>query len=230
MKTIKNFPVWFSKQRLSSRIFLIVTGVLFVACMCVSVSIFLTQPEQQSPAATETYQGADNVIFVTWTPKPATTTPTPDPSVIPIDSPTSTLSPTATETEASLPTGLPTLSLDYKTATVVVLPTLSRATAGALILITAVDKELEYVDIQNAGGTPADLTGWTLVSEVGNQTCRLKGILLSKVVLRIWAGTGPIGIVGINCGFKNLIWLNDTLDPAVLYNAKGEEVSRYPRP
>jgi len=122
-----------------------------------------------------------------------------------------------------LPTGLPTLS--FETPTVVVLPTLSRATTGALVLIIYVDKQLEFVDIQNAGGAPADLRGWALVSETGKQSCPLRGILLSKEVLRIWAGTGQ---VGISCGFKNLIWLDEVPDPAVLYNAKGEEVSRYP--
>ena len=147
--------------------------------------------------------------------------------MIPTDTLTPTISPTATETEAPLPTGLPTLSLDFKTATVVVFPTISRATYGALVLITAVDKELEYVDIQNAGGAPTTLSGWTLVSEAGNQICRLRGILLSHQVLRIWAGTGQIGF---SCGFTNPIWLNNELDPAVLYNAYGQEVSRYPHP
>ena len=218
MKIIKKFPVWFSKQRLSGRIFLVVMGLLFVICMCSLLSTIFTRPEQQSLSITATYKGADSVIFITWTPGPASSTPTPNGSVTP------TISPTATETEAPLPTGLPTQN--FETATVVILPaTLSPATAGILVLITGVDKQLEYVDIQNAGNPPVNLRGWILVSETGNQSCRLRGILQPKEVLRIWAGTGQ---VGISCGFKNPIWLNEEPDPAVLYNAKGEEVSRYP--
>jgi hypothetical protein len=229
MKIITQFPVWFSKQKLSGRIFLVVMGLLSVICMCGLAATFFTRTEQQSPAITETYPGADNVTFITWTPGPPTRTSTPNPSAIvtPSDSPTPTISPTVTETEAPLPTGLPTLSLDVKTATIVVFPTISRGTAGALILITAVNKDLEFVDIQNVGGAPASLSGWTLVSEVGNQSCLLRGVLLSKQILRIWAGTGEIGF---SCGFRNLIWSNDELDPAVLYNANGQEVSRYPHP
>jgi len=34
MNTIKKFPVWFSRQRLSAKIFLIVWGVLIVIFMC----------------------------------------------------------------------------------------------------------------------------------------------------------------------------------------------------
>ena len=229
MQTIRKFLVWFSKQRLSGRIFLVAMGLLSVICMCALAATFFTRTGQQSPAITETYPGADTVIYITWTPGPPTRTSTPNPSaiVIPTDSPTPTISPTATETEAPLPTGLPTLSLDYKTATLVVFPTFSRATAGALILITAVDKELEFVDIQNVGGAPTSINGFVLVSEVGNQSCILRGILLSKQILRIWAGTGQIGF---SCGFRNPIWSNDELDPAVLYNAEGQEVSRYPHP
>lgn len=224
MKTIKKFPIWFSKQRLSGKIFLGVMGVLLVIGMCSILSIVFTRPEQQSPSITATYQGSDGITFMTWTPGPTTSTPTPNGSAIPADSATLTISPTATETDIPLPTGLPTRS--FETATVVRLPaTLSPATAGILVLITAVDKQLEYVDIQNAGNPPVNLRGWVLVSETGNQACKLRGILEPKQVLRIWAAKGQ---VGLSCEFKNPIWLDQELDPAVLYNAKGEEVSRFP--
>ena len=224
MKIIQKFPIWFSKQRLSAKIFLVVMGLLLVIGMCSILSIVFTRPEQQSPSITATYQGADGITFMTWTPGPTTSTPTPDGSAIPADSATLTISPTATGTDVPLPTGLPTRS--FETATVVRLPaTLSPATAGILVLITAVDKQLEYVDIQNAGNPPVNLRGWVLVSETGNQACKLRGILEPKQVLRIWAAKGQ---VGLSCEFKNPIWLDQELDPAVLYNAKGEEVSRFP--
>jgi len=87
---------------------------------------------------------------------------------------------------------------------------------------------LEFVDIQNVSYSIVKLAGWELVSEVGNQVCLLKGSLKSKEVLRIFAGMAGPGQVGISCGFHNPIWLDQEPDPAVLYNPRGEEVSRYP--
>ncbi|MEP6895875.1 MAG: lamin tail domain-containing protein [Chloroflexota bacterium] len=171
------------------------------------------------------------MLFETWTPAPPTISPTPNGSETATPTPLPTKSPTPadtlTPTEAPLPTGLPTQS--FETATLVVLPaTLSAAAARGLIVIIYVDKELEYVDIQNAGLPPVNIKGWKLVSEVGNQTCYLTGILQPKAVLRIWSGRNHP--TGLNCGFYHLIWADNEIDPAVLYNANGEEVSRYPKP
>jgi len=217
MKTISALLVWFSKQKLREKLLIGGVGLFFLIGMCGLLSLIFTRPEQKSPALTATNEGEGSIAFITWTPAPTTTSsPSPTVSAIPTGSPTLTPAP--------LPTGLPTRSFD--TATVVVLPaTLSAATAGVLVLITGVDKKLEYVDIQNAGNPPVNLSGWVLVSEAGNQSCKLKGILQPKEVLRIWAGTGQ---VGFSCGFKRTIWLDNQPDPAVLYNAKAEEVSRYP--
>jgi len=211
MKVMKEFPVWFSRQRLSGRIFLVVLGLLTVIGMCSLLSTFFTPSEQPSPSIviTATYKRVDGVVVTTWTPTPTN---------LAIGNGSLKL------TRTPLPTGLPTQSLDTATA-VILPPTLSPAKAGMLVLISAVDKELEYVDIQNVGILTANLSGWVLVSETGNQTCKLRGILEPKQVLRIWAAKGQ---VGLSCEFKNPIWLNQEPDPAVLYNAKGEEVSRYP--
>jgi hypothetical protein len=205
-------------------------GLLVFFGICLLSSAILTRPEQNSPSITATYQGADSVIYITWTPVPPTTTPTPNGSETPTATPTITDTPTPTDTQtptdAPLPTGLPTQKFD--TPTVVVLQaTLSAAASRVFIVIIYVDKVAEYVDIQNAGNPPVNLSGWKLVSEVGSQTCFLKGILEPKGVLRIWAGKGQSGI---SCGFKKDIWIDNEPDPAVLYNAYGEEVSRYPKP
>ena len=231
MKIIGKFPAWFSKQRRGAKVFLVVMGSLILICICGLLSTVFTRPNQTAPSITATYKGADSVVFITWTPPPPTITPTPNGSETPTSSPFPTASPTPTDTplptDAPLPTGLPTQS--FETATVVVLPaTLSAAAAKGLVVIIYVDKELEYVDIQNAGIPTVNLKGWKLVSEVGNQTCYLTGILQPKDVLRIWAGRNHQ--VGLNCGFHNFIWIDNALDPAVLYNADGEEVSRYPKP
>jgi hypothetical protein len=105
-------------------------------------------------------------------------------------------------------------------------PTVPVGSSQALIEIIAVNKEEEYVDIQNIGNQTQNLSGWYLVSERGNQTCYLSGNIGPGEVLRIWAGSSNSG--GFSCGFGTYIWNNSESDPAVLYNAQGTQVSRYP--
>jgi len=104
------------------------------------------------------------------------------------------------------------------------LPTQTLAPAGSQVVIAAVNKQSEYVDIQNLGNSVVDLAGWVLVSEKGNQSCNLAGVINAGEILRIWAANSEGG--GFNCGFGTTIWNNSEPDPAVLYNAQGEVVSR----
>lgn len=97
--------------------------------------------------------------------------------------------------------------------------------ASAIVTIVSVNKQAEYVDIRNETGTPIDLAGWELVSERGDQRCTLSNAIEPGAVLRVWAGTGE---TGFSCGLSGNIWSNSEPDPAVLYNAQGQEVSRYP--
>jgi endonuclease YncB( thermonuclease family) len=92
------------------------------------------------------------------------------------------------------------------------------------VIIVTVNKREEWVDLKNTGNIDVDLEGWNLVSERGNQDCPLSGIIKVGDILRIWAMTpkGP----GFSCGYNTNIWNNSEVDPAVLYNAQGEEVSR----
>lgn len=92
------------------------------------------------------------------------------------------------------------------------------------IIITAVNKSSEYVDIKNVSAAPINLKGWTLVSEKGNQACSLGGTLQPGEALRIWAGASS---TGFSCGFGSNIWNNSEPDPAVLYDPQGREVDRY---
>jgi hypothetical protein len=94
------------------------------------------------------------------------------------------------------------------------------------VVIVAVDKRAEYVDIQNIGGAPQDLTGWLLVSEKGDQKCPLGGVIQAGETLRIWAMAEDADKGGFNCGFDTNIWNNSESDPAVLYDAAGREVDR----
>ena len=215
MKTVTDLSVWFLKQNRSIQLLIGGIGSIVLTGVCGLFSVIFIQAAQPSPSTTPTQSLDENTPLMTQTPVITTT-------AIPFSTAT-ILGPTQTP----LPTGLPTQSLE--TATIVVLPTkpISSVPAADIhVVITAVNKELEYVDIQNVGGSPVDLRGWELLSVLGNQSCILRGILQSKEVLRIWAGRNYP--VGLSCGFYKKIWADEQLDPAVLYNARGEEVSHYP--
>ena len=212
MKTISKFPGWFSQQKLGGKLAITGAGLLLLFCLCSVLSAIYAQAIQP-PLITPTYKGADSVLLITWTP---------DGSVTPTSSATSTSTPVPTRTP--LPTSLPTRS--FETPTIVILPTgtIRPVIISGSLNIVFVDKTEEFVDIQNYGA-PVNLSGWTLVSERGYQVCRLNGILQTDQVLRVWAGTEE---TGYSCGFLRTIWTDNELDPAVLFNPDGEEVSRYP--
>lgn len=88
------------------------------------------------------------------------------------------------------------------------------------------NKQDEFVDIQNVGGSDQDINGWVLVSEKGDQRCTLGGILPAGASLRIWAMAEDAGMGGYNCGFGSNIWNNSEPDPAALYDNAGNLVAR----
>ena len=95
--------------------------------------------------------------------------------------------------------------------------------SGNSVVITAVDKRAEYVDIQNTSGAAVNLTGWNLISERGHQGCVLSGMLAAGQTLRIWSMSGN---GGFSCHYPGAIWNNTQADQAVLYNSQGLEVDR----
>ena len=209
---ISDLPGWFSQQNLRGKLVVGAVGAVLLLCLLSGLSTVYTR-FAQVPSATPTFLGAESVVLITWTPAGSAT-------------PTASITPTGTQvpTRTPLPTSLPTRGLE--TPTIVVLPTVIRpALQGSFIAIVFVDKELEFVDIQNLSGAPVFLKGWTLVSERGEQTCELNGIMQPNEVLRIWAGTDE---VGYSCGFLRTIWTDNELDTAILYNPQGQEISRYP--
>lgn len=147
---------------------------------------------------------------------PALPTPinTPGPTSPPATAalPTSTLTPVAA-TEPPAPTQEPTA-------------TQPPAQSPAQVVITWVNKQDEFVDIQNVGGSDQDINGWVLVSEKGDQRCTLGGILPAGASLRIWAMAEDAGMGGYNCGFGSNIWNNSEPDPAALYDNAGNLVAR----
>ena len=166
--------------------------------------------------------------------------PEPSPTAVPTASktpwPTNTVAaqPTATErpsrtpepspTAVPQPTSLPPTATPQPTA--VPLPTNTPEARGSNVIISFVNKGDEYVDIRNDGDAAQDLSGWHLLSELGNQDCPLGGVIGPEETLRIWAEAKNEDKGGYNCGFDGPIWNNSETDPAVLYNAAGQEVSR----
>jgi micrococcal nuclease len=97
--------------------------------------------------------------------------------------------------------------------------------AATNVIIFSVNKEGEFVDLQNVGDTAIALSGWKLVSEQGEQECKLVGTIHSYEIVRIFSG---IKQPGFSCGFDKPIWNDSEPDPAVLYDPDGNEVARYP--
>lgn len=176
------------------------------------------QPTAAQPtrttAATSTHQSTATARPVSATPQPPTATAaiaaltdTPVPPALVPDTATAP-APVVVDT-ATAPPPPPTET--------------APAALGARVVIIAVNKREEYVDIQNQGDQAQDLGGWVLRSERGSQDCGLGGVLDAGATLRIWAMSGP---GGFSCNFGDNIWNNDESDPAVLYNNQGQEVSR----
>jgi endonuclease YncB( thermonuclease family) len=102
-------------------------------------------------------------------------------------------------------------------------PELSLATTD--VIIFDVNKEGEFVDIQNVGDTAIDLSGWKLVSEQGNEECKLAGIIHAYEIVRVFSGVKQ---PGFSCGYEKPIWNDTEPDPAVLYDPDKNEVARFP--
>ena len=230
MKQINSFlstlKTTYSQQGWTGKI--LVPG-LFVLFLCFLCSILLSLFPLGSRSSTDATPNPNvlpsavigvtptalfNFDSVTFTPFPTL----PAPSAFP------------TVTSPSAETQTPTQTIP--TATVTPLPTLPTLTSPpptvsgtGLVLITTVNKTMEYVELQNQGNGPVSLNGWKLVSETGSQSCPLSGLIQPNEVLRIWSGKGD---AGFSCGFSFNIWNDNQSDPAVLYDAQGKEVSRSP--
>lgn len=139
--------------------------------------------------------------------------------------------PSALPTMTSLPTATETATQAVPAATGTPLPTVTNTNPpvtvqpSGSVMIATVNKAMEYVDIQNLSNAPVDLQGWRLVSETGDQSCTLNGVLQPNEILRVWARRGN---PGFSCRFAFNIWNDNQSDPAVLYNAQGEEISSFP--
>lgn len=94
------------------------------------------------------------------------------------------------------------------------------------VKITLLDKISEQVEITNTGVNSTDISGWKIVSEVGNQSFVFPNgsVIESGKVIKITSGAA--NGTGDYTMAKGNVWNNSTEDPAVLYNNSGLEVSR----
>lgn len=215
----------YSQQGQAGRIILPVLFLLVFCCLCSLTFSLISRaspaPVSPIPSPFPTLDGLATPTplfdfdFPTFTPFPTLPPPSPLPTLTPL--PTETAAPTQTAPAATatlIPTNTATPVPPTPTATVI---------PGPLVIVS-INKNQERVDIQNLSAARVDLQGWRLVSEVGDQSCELDGMLAPNEVLRIWANRGP----GFDCRFPNEIWLDNEADPAVLYNPQGQVVSRFP--
>ena len=86
----------------------------------------------------------------------------------------------------------------------------------------------EYVEIQNWGKKPVDLTGWILVNITrGYPSFKFPSFVLEPAnTIRIYTNEIHTEWGGFSFGYDQPIWNNTEPDTAVLYNAQGQEVSR----
>jgi Predicted solute binding protein len=223
----------YSQQGRVGKILLPALFLLTSCCLC-SVLISLLRLGSRNPAnsvpspiilPSQGIVASPTALFnfgtVTFIPIPTFPTATGFPTLTPLPS-----LPTGTETPTSTPTQIPPTGTEIPLPLpTVTSPPPATPTIGGSVLIVAVDKPMEYVDIQNLMNAPVDLQGWRLVSETGNQSCTLRGVLQPNEVLRVWASAGN---PGISCGYSFNIWNDNQSDPAVLYDAQGQEISRVP--
>jgi hypothetical protein len=218
----------YSQQSQTGRILIPALFVLVSCCLCaITVGLFRSPGPSSvtsSPTLFPTLEGLPTPTalfdfdFPTLTPFP-TFTPF---ETLPPPSPFPTPTPPPTETQVPTQSAPPATETPIPSDTATSVP--PTATSAPSVVILAVHKVGENVDIQNVSAEVVDLAGWRLVSQTGNQSCNLSGRLRPNEVLKIWANRGP----GFDCGLRNEIWLDNEEDPAVLYNAEGQVVSRFP--
>ena len=165
------------------------------------------------------------------TPTPAATatvTPAPTPTEVTTSIPTPTLTPEATATLLPIPT---------PTAPLAPTPTPTVAATMSQVVIQTVNLETEVVTIANLGSASQNMTGWMLVSEVGGQAFRFPGGYTLAPGATVLVTSGPTGnlappavlqwLKSDGTPSKAYVWNNDG-DPAILMDADGNTVSRFP--
>ncbi|MHB8075343.1 MBL fold metallo-hydrolase [Desulfosporosinus fructosivorans] len=99
--------------------------------------------------------------------------------------------------------------------------------ATGSLAISTIDLSGEVVTILNSSDQAVNLTGWKLVSEVGNQTYTFPSgtTILASETLKVISGGNAQSGSGVLVWTDSNIWNNDG-DSGALYNVEGQMVSR----
>jgi hypothetical protein len=95
------------------------------------------------------------------------------------------------------------------------------------VSISALDKKAEYIVIKNSSATAVDLTGWKIVSVLGNQSFTFPAFSLAvgaSVKVGDSANNSGIDFCWLDGGGT---WNNSKSDPAELYDSAGKLVDVY---
>jgi hypothetical protein len=85
----------------------------------------------------------------------------------------------------------------------------------------------EYVTIRNAGGSAADLSGWTLRDLAGNTYTFPAFALAAGAEVKVWTKAGTNDSANLYWGRGTAVWNNTGSDSASLRDAGGAEVDSY---
>jgi beta-lactamase superfamily II metal-dependent hydrolase len=97
----------------------------------------------------------------------------------------------------------------------------------SLVVISKLDKKAELVTITNKSDKDVDLTGWKLVSVTGNQQFVFPQYTLKASGSVTVGGFDSFSISDFDWEDGRGIWNNSKSDPAELYDASGNLVSRF---
>lgn len=110
MQTIRQFPSWFSKQKLSGKLAIGCAGFFMLCCVC-SVPVAILSPSTPTPKPENT--SIDEIVstpiaeVISSPTATDTTTPTNTPQVVPTETAVATVSPTKTITPTIAPSNTP---------------------------------------------------------------------------------------------------------------------------
>jgi len=130
--------------------------------------------------------------------------------VRPAGTPTATVTATATATPTATSTSVPTAG-DVRIIFIEYDP------------VSGTDVDGEYVDIQNMGGTPQDMTGWKLRDASTNSFTFPSFSLGAMNQARIWTKAGANTATDLYMGKGGAVW-NNSGDTATLYDGAGQVV------
>ena len=214
-ESARSFDLYFDGSRVGS-----------IGCYLNRCGGSFTVPEDALPEShmITTEDGSGLAIQVIPSSSLPTATASPPAAATPTPTATSTATPMPTPTAISSPPPPPT-------------PTPTATITISQVVIQNVDLEAEVVTIANGGSAPQEMTGWTLISEVGGQVFRFPNGFTLAAGATVQVTSGPNGYSDPPAVLQWLnvdgtprianVW-NNGGDPATLKNAAGAIVSRFP--